>query len=198
MTHVHRSWIFAALLVVAPALTGCMATSPKVYPETSWPTLRLSPPAWLQQPTAVIDVLWERTAAPTPEIRGGVCVLRMADEVEANLNPGEEQIAACLRSGQMRLQPAPPPGAVRLHWHREAGISGVMAKLHQLFHTSSYPLAGFYYHPNPAGPCHVVTSIAHEALGHEIKHCFDGSFHAAGNRWLAHGSSTNYRGFYGK
>lgn len=188
------AWIVALAAIAGHTLSACVATSPKEYPEKGWPTLRLARPAWLHKPTLELDVRWVRERGEA-QVQNGVCVLHLADDVERSLNQAEEQVAACVKTGALLLPEKPPAGAVRLHWHQQPSVDAVTLRWRQLFQVGSFPLAGFYYHPNASGACHVVTSTAHEALGHEIKHCFDGEFHASGNRWLAH--STTRHANYG-
>lgn len=169
------AWIVALVAIGGSWLGSC--ASSKAYPET-WGNARLIRPAWLQQPAVALDVRWIREAVAAARVVDGVCEVQFPDTpaaVETNL--GDRQVQACVAAGGLRTDRATPAGAVRLHWHRARGAAGIRAMWNELFTTASWPLAGFYFHPDRQGPCHVITRDDRAVLGHELKHCFDGGFH---------------------
>lgn len=173
-----------ATLALAAAL-GITATAhaQKRWPDGNAPVRQARRPRWLDTPDAVLDVRWVR-ARGAAEVRGGVCVLALADDTEHDLHEAEAQVLACLRSGAGTSGATSPAGAVRLHWHQVDTRADVAARFDSVFPGLARPMDGFYDQPDPAGPCHVVTArVGEPALGHEIKHCFDGHFHGALGRW---------------
>ena len=177
------AWVIGILVVVGQFVTACFATAGKPFPEGGWPTLQFTRPAWLEQPSVVVDVIWHREPVRSAAVRDGACHIYMPDGGERDLYVAEDLVRACVATGTLRSSPTIPAGARRLYWHQVTGTAAVVARFRELFAAATWPLAGFYYHPRLDGPCHVVTSVQHVALGHEIKHCFDGHFHGDRSRW---------------
>jgi hypothetical protein len=177
------AWAVFLVIVVGHALTACLATSTKPFPEDGWGTLRGTLPVWLQRPSVSMDLVWIRGALGPSKVQDGTCVIRMPDAAEGDLDPAERLVRACMRIGGLRLHQKLPAGAIRLYWHQAPNIAGVGRMYGELFTERSGPPEGFYFQPDPAGPCHVVTALDERALGHEIKHCFDGYFHYTSGRW---------------
>lgn len=179
------AWVIFLVIMGGHALTSCLATSTKAFPEDGWPRMQLILPAWLHQPTLALDVIWVRGQLRASEVRDGVCILHLADNSELDLRPADSMVRACASTGRLRTDRPTPPGGVRVYWH-QVPDRAALVKRYQELHAglaNAMPFNGFYYHPQPSGVCHVVTATAYAVLGHEIKHCFDGRFHGEGNRW---------------
>jgi hypothetical protein len=166
-------------LVLAIAVGSAIA---KPFPE-AFPALA-GRPAWLDTPDAVFDVRWIRAYSTVSEVRDGVCTVYMLDRVESDLYYAEEQVDACIKSGRLQLHQRVPAGATRIRWYRAAGPDAVNTMRYELYGLRDFRMGGFYYHPDPNGPCHVITARGALALGHELKHCFDGFFHSSSSRWF--------------
>jgi hypothetical protein len=174
------------LLGLALAAVLCLpASAGKPFPE-SWPSLRTPLPAWLATPDHVIDVRWVRAYGTVPDMRDGACTVYSLDRDREDLYVLQAQVVTCLAQG-LRAGAGPvPAGVVRLHWHRVADHIEVWKRKRELFTYTSYPdFVAFYFHPDPAGPCHVVTAARYQTLGHELLHCAKGWFHDATGRHYA-------------
>lgn len=167
---------------VAGALLGVLvALAIEADAQRQWRTpmplsQRTPPPAWLQWPKVAMHVRWIRAHGATSEVRDGVCVLYMAD-TERGLEHAEDQIQHCATQGARPVRGA-PAGTVLLYWHPvddEYAVANLYEDVYAS--TAGARIVGFYLHRGGTEPCHVVTTPRHFALGHEIKHCFDGEFH---------------------
>jgi hypothetical protein len=172
------AWIIALLIML-----GSCLTSPKRHAE-AWPVLQWPRAAWTQgEPTHELDIAWARRGGPPPRVVDGVCIVHMADQQESDLLDAERQVEACVATGGLRLDRPTPPGAVRLRWYRFPDVEATSRAYSELYTGLSRRVAGFYYH-GPGEPCHVATARTRRALGHELKHCFDGQFHRSDGSWL--------------
>jgi hypothetical protein len=166
-----KSQMLAALLV---ALLPFSAPA-KPFPDPHAPARAA---AWVGAASVVMHVRWVRTFEhPQSEVRDGVCVLYMADRDEDSLTVAEALVSRCLQGKLAVVSPA-PADTVLLHWHMVDSPEAIDRMRRELY-PSERPErnAGYYFHPDPTGPCHVITNVNRKALGHELKHCFDGEFH---------------------
>jgi hypothetical protein len=169
-----RCMLLGMLLAASASMPVCAS---KPFPE-SWSSVRLPLPAWLATPDHVLDVRWVRAYGTVPDTRDGICTVFSLDRNEDDLYVLQDQVSACLAQG-LRAGAGPlAPGLVRLHWHEVAAPLDVWTRAKQLFAHAGFPdIAGLYFHPDPAGPCHVVTAARYRVLGHELLHCIKGMFH---------------------
>jgi hypothetical protein len=139
-------------------------------------------PAWLQTPTHILTVRWVRVwGVPQFEVRDGLCVVYVAD-AQQELTVVERLMEGCIARGAGVVR---APGTVQLHWHRIPNTrQAIDERMGSLMGASYREAGGFYFHPDPKGPCHIVTRMQQDRAGHELKHCFDGHFHDAQGRWL--------------
>lgn len=152
-------------------------TAQKPFPDQHAPA---RPAAWLGKPDLALHVRWVRVdEIPQAEVRDGVCVIYMPDRDEASLLAAEDLLAKCA-AGPISLQSPAPAGTVLLYWYRVESAEAIGRMRAELYpYATPQVLAGYYHHPDPAGPCHVITNVNRRAVGHEIKHCFDGEFHTS-------------------
>jgi hypothetical protein len=179
------------LLGLALAAVLCLPVNAgKPFPE-SWTSIRQPLPAWLATPNYAIDVRWVRAYSTVPDVREGVCTVYSLDRDEVDLYGLQAQVDACLAQG-LRAGAGPlPAGVVRLHWHEVANPIEVWKRSNDVFTYVGFPnLVGFYFHPDPAGPCHVITAARYRALGHELLHCIKGWYHDGNGRHYAQQGSA--------
>jgi hypothetical protein len=162
----------AALAALLPCLVDA-----KAFPDPHHPARAA---AWLSNPSLVLTVRWVRVdEVPQSELRDGVCVLYMPDRDEGSLAAAERLLHKCAATPGPKLE-QPAAGVVLLHWHQVTSPEAIAAMRAELYpYDAAHRNAGYYYHPDPAGPCHVITNINRVAVGHELKHCFDGEFHVS-------------------
>ena len=162
-----------AAALAAVLSCGCAA---KPFPDPHAPARAA---AWVGSPSVALHVRWVRTNdVPQSEVRDGVCVLYMADRDEASLSVAERLIAKCLQAAPAVLVPA-PANTVLLFWYWVDSPEAIARMRQALYPREVFRNSGYYYHPDSNGPCHVVTDINRNALGHELKHCIDGEFHVS-------------------
>jgi hypothetical protein len=179
------------LLGLALAAVLCLPVNAgKPFPE-SWTSIRQPLPAWLATPNYAIDVRWVRAYSTVPDVREGVCTVYSLDRDEDDLYVLQAQVEACLAQGLRAGTDPVPVGVVRLHWHEVADHLEVWRRARDLFTHAGFPnLVAFYFHPDPAGPCHVVTAARYRAVGHELLHCIKGMFHDISGRRYAREEPT--------
>lgn len=170
-------FIAGALLGVLTALALEADAQRQWRPQ--WPTgVQTRMPDWMQAPPPVaLHIRWVRAHGANSEVLEGICTLYLADH-ERGLEHAEDQVMHCHRAGA-RPVAQPPAGVVLLHWHPAPSAEDVARMYEQVYMgTAGANIVGFYRHQPGAGqPCHVVTDVRQFALGHEIKHCFDGAWH---------------------
>ena len=176
------------LVPAALLLAAGVAMAAKPFPDSVWPRVRPGRHAWMAHPDVKMYVRWVRTSAgnvPQWEVRDGVCVIYMADGTQLALKPGDRLLEGCWASGRTSIAGPRPPGAVLLHWYRLPNRGAVQQRYDDLFGANG-PLGfftGFYWHPDPDGPCHIFTARDAQSAGHEFKHCVDGAFHYPSGTW---------------
>lgn len=164
------------MLVAAALLSGC-ASRP--------------PPAW-QDPHAIVPIRWVKVQdPPQSEVRGGACVLYLADTTgygRLDRIAAEPLVQQCLKAGGLD----PGAGDFDLHW-LEVDDAAAMAEAKATLYDRSIPAlsAGALVKPgttkrrgDTAGihrrsgrACQVITRRGWATLGHELKHCYEGDWH---------------------
>jgi hypothetical protein len=136
-----------------------------------------------------MDVRWVRAPSPFSEVRDGVCVLYMGDS-ESGLEVGASQLEQC-RNGALALPATVPAGAKRITFYKADAWDEFAAVFARMYGRPIYGDAlrgypGGFYHLEADGTCSVVyrAKAAPIAVGHEIKHCFDGNFHDIDHKWV--------------
>lgn len=121
-----------------------------------------------------MDVKWVRVAAEgLPELREGTCHVYAPDHPRL-LTRMWEQLDWCRRQPGPLTAPALQPGAVRITWIELPDIT----PLERDYFPHTKPSLGFFKRRGAA--CLVVTRTperGYSAVGHEVKHCYDGHFH---------------------
>lgn len=167
------------------ALTATAVSAEKKFGEAAWPDLRSPAPAWVATPDIVIDVKWTRIYSPVAELIDGVCHLYYTDFDEQAMFIAQGQVEQCIRKGGALTTDTPGKGVRRLHIYKVRGSGSAEKAWNEFFDTTQPRFAwqksfretlAFYYEAK--GACMIVANYDHAALGHEIKHCYDGNFHS--------------------
>jgi hypothetical protein len=166
--------------------------SPKSPPLTAAIALLLAgcaTPTWYGEPHHVVPIRWVRVnEAPQSEVRDGVCVLYMPDTSsprQVDRVAAEPLIERCIASGSLRAG----AGDFDLHWYLVADAFESNRRYDDVAPRPGPPRPTAALKPSGRsngltdgfserlGPvCRVVTHGSHR-LGHELKHCYDGSWH---------------------
>lgn len=186
---------FVAVLLSLLAVTA----TAKPFPEDPWHVTQHDVEQ-LGAPTFVLDVKWVRSYSPVAEMRDGTCYVYVGDRDENDLRKMGEELQQCARIPHA-LNDVPIAGARRIAFHlvdvtKTFGVN----QLYDTVYTTkpmfmmragaprlvAAPMApwmgGFYVDLDSTATCTVVGFPP--ALGHEVKHCFDGRFHDAHENWV--------------
>jgi hypothetical protein len=130
---------------------------------------------------ASLPIKWVRTpqGQPSSEVIDGICKLWFPDDPKGNINADlESLINACLKQGG--LAEGVPEGSHRLNWYQIDDLASMWA-LNKEKHgwvkrnaPKGADLQGFHW--EEGGQNHIATRNK-RALGHEIKHIYDGKYH---------------------
>jgi hypothetical protein len=134
-------------------------------------------PDWLSgEAEATVPLRWVRTSGPvSAEVREGVCVLSAPDHPGGRLPRIDSAIRKC--AADPTIGTAAPKDGVLLRWY-VGSDHYVMARMSTELtakRTKKF-VEGVFRRDGDV--CHVVTLRGTiDALGHEMKHCFDGLYH---------------------
>lgn len=132
-------------------------------------------PDWTAAPTATLQVRWVRVnEIPQFEVRDGVCVIYMPDFRYDSPPAADDLLRGCIATGKASAKGV-IPGTVQMHWHEVSTMAQVVERSTQIFGLRKRWFDGFYFKRGDI--CHIVTGPRGPAVGHELKHCFDGDFH---------------------
>lgn len=187
MRATNWGWMRAAAAALA-VLGALPALAQKEFPDNH----RKNDAAWLAAPEMTLQLRWVFVQDhPQTEIRDGVCILYAPANNDEQLLEVEPLLRACAATGLAPARGA-VAGTVQLHWHR-APLTEVTRRADEIFGRTPGFKDGFYYHPDNAGPCHIVTAHGSAAAGHELLHCIRGNFHYTNGRWKARAATGGTR-----
>lgn len=194
--------LFKILIAAALVASAAAASAGKPFPEQSYHArVDLSK---LGPPTFVMDIKWVRAYSPIPEFRDGTCYVYAQDvfQRESTLEPLGDQIMRCAALGARVVNDRPIDGARRVRVHlvpETADVFAVTRIMEKLFgekkpsmslkrgtpsHGIALTLGGLYVDPDAASGGEATIIGVKRALGHELKHVFEGEYHNVRGAWL--------------
>jgi hypothetical protein len=200
MRNLSKSILFAVLAAAS------LCASAKTFSESDSSVTQEQIDAALGAPTFTLDVKWVRADSPVAEFRDGTCYVYVGETFgrESSLYPMGALLEQCVAKGAHVVNAKPIDGARRIAVHLAPNMDDMFAVtrmidavlgtgkailvgrgLNMRFVAAPKHLAGgVYFDPDgdKGGTCTVVGF--RWALGHEVKHCFDGEFHDEHWNWL--------------
>lgn len=129
--------------------------------------------------TFEMDVKWTRAWSPIAEVHDGFCHLFYTDNREDEMNIADSEVRQCsLKADQARASTDASTKRIRFVMvESNMAVGEEYSRVYNVKDVFEGRAAGFYRIEGDT--CVVVASKRSFALGHEIKHCFDGDFHKA-------------------
>jgi hypothetical protein len=161
------------LFTVASLVAGA-----KTFPDPVF-DVNMSAP-WIPTPDVIVDIKWVRSYSPVSEVRDGACWMYYRDDNEQTMLIADPQLDQCVNSGKPLISDNPPEGSRRIHLYKVDSRAEVARRLTQVIgpndQVDQNPAA--FALEVPGNVCMIVAYYARAyTFGHELKHCYDGSFH---------------------